>query len=112
MEKYPTIYLHRGATSVVEFDLTDFDLQGGSVVVSMSARGMDGRPGRVINSWEFRTPEIHEAVFKDEFTATLEVGKKNYEYDVMWHLGEERFPQCAPSPIEVSYTVGGYGNEG
>lgn len=109
MEQYPTIYLQRGATSVVEFDLTDFDLQGGKIVVTLSTKGKDGQ---FVRAWEFDTSEKHEAVFEDEFTATLELGKKSYEYDVMWHLGEERFAQCAPSPVEVSYTVGGYGSEG
>lgn len=105
MEQYQAIRLMRGATSIVELDLADFDFQGGSVVLTMRE---SGRKGRVVRTWEFTTAEVHSIVFEDEFTATLDLGKHNYEYDIMWHLDGERFAQCAPSPIEVSRTVGGW----
>lgn len=106
--EYPIIKLRQGATSIVDLDLTDFDFQGGSVVMTMSRRGLFGNP---LRTWEFTTAEVHSIVFEDEFTAGLRVGNHNYEYDIMWHLDEERFAQCAPSPIEVSRTVGGLQND-
>lgn len=103
MEQLPAINLRKGATSIVEIDLTDFDIQGGSVLLVMRERG-----GEVVREWEFDAPGVHEIIFEDEFTASLETGAHRYEYDVMWHFGGERFAQCAPSPIEVHRTVGGY----
>lgn len=103
MEQYPAIKLMKGATSVVEVDLTDFDMQGGSVLLVMREKG-----GDVIREWELSEQGVHECVFEDEFTALLNVSKYNYEYDIMWHIDGERFAQCAPSPIEVTRTVGGY----
>lgn len=103
METYQTIHLMQGATSVVEIDLTEFDFQGGSVVLVMRKKG-----GDVLREWEFAEQAVHQCVFEDEFTASLKLGKFNYEYDIMWHLDGERFAQCAPSPVEVGETVGGY----
>lgn len=105
MEQYPTIYLYQGATTVVEIDLTDFDLQGGSVVLTVRKKK---NPRDIMETWELTESKVHEIVFKDELTATFETGAGKYEYDLMWHIGEERFAQCAPSPIEVAKTVGGY----
>lgn len=105
MEQYPTIYLYQGATTVVEIDLTDFDLQGGSVVLTV--RKKKGTRD-VVETWELTEARVHEVVFKDELTATLDAGTNKYEYDLMWHIGEERFAQCAPSPVEVAKTVGGF----
>lgn len=107
MAKYPTIQLYQGATSVVEIDLTNFELQGGKIVVTM--RNKSGKK-EVIRTWEFDRAIKHEIVFTDEFTATLALGAR-YEYDIMWHLDDERFVQCEPSDINVSRTVGGWSNE-
>lgn len=104
MAKYPTIQLCQGATSVVEIDLTNFELQGGKIVVTM--RNKSGKK-EVIKTWEFDSAEKHEIVFTDEFTATLALGAR-YEYDIMWHINDERFAQCEPSDINVSRTVGGW----
>lgn len=103
MEQYPTIYLMQGATSIVDIDLTDFEMQGGYVLMVMRERG-----GDVLREWRFDASEAHSVVFEDEFTATLDAGGHMYEYDIMWHVDGERFAQCAPSRIEVSKTVGGY----
>lgn len=104
MDEYPAIQLYQGATSVVQVDLEDFDMQGGSVVLTVRRRKP---PRTVVASFEMAEPGVHDVVFKDEETALLEVGEGKYEYDVMWHVGEERFPQCAPSPVSVARTVGG-----
>lgn len=105
MDQYPTIKLMKGATSIVEVDLTEFDMQGGYVAMSMGDAGRG-----VIREWRFDTSEPHAVVFEDEFTATLTAGGSRYWYDIMWHIDGERFAQCVPSPIDVSETVGGYTN--
>ena len=104
---YPVIQLFQGATSVIEIDLTDFDLQGGEVVFTM--RNKFGAKD-IVKTCTFSTSELHNIVFTDEFTATLKTGS-GYEYDIMHHLNEERFVQCEPTDIEVSRTVGGYQHE-
>lgn len=107
MATYPTIQLYQGATSMVEIDLSTFDLQGGTVVLTMRSKSGSKE---VIKTWEFKTADKHTIVFTDEFTANLKLGNQ-YEYDVMWHLDDERFAQCEPSDINVSRTVGGWSNE-
>lgn len=107
MATYPTIQLYQGATSVVEIDLSDFELQGGKIVVTM--RSKSGKK-EIIKTWEFDESSKHSLTFTDEFTATLKLGSQ-YEYDIMWHLDGERFAQCDPSDINVSRTVGGWSNE-
>ena len=107
MATYPTIQLYQGATSLVEINLTDFDLQGGEIVFTM--RSKSGAKD-VMKTCAFKTAEVHNIVFTDEFTSTLKLGD-GYEYDIMWHLNEERFVQCEPTTITVSRTVGGYPHE-
>lgn len=104
MATYPTIQLYQGATSVVEIDLTNFDLQGGKVIFTM--RSKSGAK-EVLKTWEFTESIKNTITFTDEFTATLKIGN-GYEYDIMWHLNDERFAQCSPSDINVSRTVGGW----
>lgn len=108
MEKFQPILLKQGATTIVEIDLSDFDMSGGSVVLTMRKCN---KSKRVVRTWEFTESKVHEVIFEDEFTATLDTGKFNYEYDIMWHLDGERFAQCAPSVIEVMRTVGGWPHE-
>ena len=104
MKQKPEIRLLQGATKIVELDLTDFALQGGKIVFTMR-KAKQG--GEIIKTWEFETSNVHNIVFSDDFTATLDTNSV-YEYDIMWHLDGERFAQCLPSPIRVTHTVGGY----
>lgn len=103
MEQCPTITLRKGATSVLQVDLTEFDMQGGSVVLTVS-----NRKGEPLKKWETSESRLWDVVIPDEFTATLKVGEDRYMYDIMWHIGEERFAQCEPSPVTVVLTAGGY----
>ena len=103
MRQFEAIKLMQGATSVLNLDLTEFDFQGGDVVLTIRKKG-----GEIVREWSFDEPAVHALVFEDEFTATLENGRYGYEYDVMWHIDGERFAQCTPSPVEVYRTVGGY----
>lgn len=102
VQQYPAIKLMKGATTAVEVDLTDFDMQGGYVLMVVREAC-----GCVVREWRFDERGTHVALFDDELTASMEVGG-SYEYDLMWHVDGERFAQCAPSPVEVSRTVGGY----
>ena len=103
MEQLPTINLRKGATAAVRVNLTNFDMQGGHVTLTISDRR--GNP-----KWEFEMDEarVWNVVIPDEFTATLKVGEDDYLYDIMCHVANERFAQCEPSPITVHLTAGGY----
>ena len=103
VEQFPTITLRKGATSVVEVDLSGFDMQGGTVVLAIA-----DKKGRVLWSWEADESRVHYVTVPDEFTAGLKLGESRYVYDIMWHLNDERFAQCAPSPVIVEATAGGY----
>lgn len=90
-------------TGKVDFDLTDFDFKGGTVVFSF---GKNGEPRNMMNV-EMRENAIQTVAFPAEFCANLTVGKGNYEYDLAWHVDGNRFPICAPSSVTVQRTIGG-----
>lgn len=103
MEKYPTITLYKGATTIIRLDLTEMDMQGGSVVFTVRSKVNRA----LVKKWVFCESETYDITFSEEMTAQLMTGKGNYEYDIMWHIDGERFPQCGPSDIIVMHTVGG-----
>ena len=105
MEQLAPITLRKGATSVVSVDLTAFEMQGGSVVLAIS-----DKKGKPLKTWETDKQEKWGITIPDEFTATLKVGEESYIYDIMHHIGEERFALCEPSPVKVLLTAGGYQN--
>ena len=103
MNELDTIKLYRGATSDVEFDFTGFNFVGNNkCVFTMKPLYND----EIIKQFEFTEPKVYNEVFTDEFTATLE--DSEYRYDIMYMVGEERYPQCLPSKIEVSEVVNEY----
>lgn len=103
MEQLPAITLRKGATTVVQIDLSNFDMQGGYVALTIS-----NKKGEPLKSWKTDEQKVWSVTFPDEFTADLKVSEENYLYDIMWHLNDERFAQCAPSPVIVEATAGGY----
>ena len=105
IKEFPIIKLHKGATTIVEFDLTDFDFQGGYVMLTIK----DAKEN-IIKEQRLDFKGINQVMFTDEFTANFKVGKGNYKYDLMWHIDNERFAQCLPSNIDVYSTVGGKEN--
>lgn len=105
MEKCECIRLMKGTTTIVQVDLTGFDMQGGSVVLTMS-----GPHGEVIKTFAFTEAGVHYIAFDDELTKSLMCGRYEYEYDIMWHLNGYRYAQCLPSPIIVTNTAGGCHN--
>ena len=103
MEQFAPITLRKGATTVLQVDLTSFDMQGGFVVLTISDNKYTP-----LRSWKTDEQKLWTITIPDEFTSGLRVSKECYFYDVMWHLGDERFAQCAPSHVLVEATVGGY----
>ena len=104
MEQLPPIILYKGATSVIDLDLSEFDMQEGHVLLIMCDRGS----GAAIGEWRFDTQGVHQIVLDDDFTATLEISDHRYEYGIVWILPGGRRPKCAPSRVEVKRIVGGY----
>lgn len=102
---FPLIKLYRGATTVVTLDLTDFDLRGGLILFSV-----EDENDELVFTQELTTNEPHEVIFSDEFTYSLI--DDTYSYDIMWVIGNSRYPQCLKSPIKVYDTVGGYRGNG
>lgn len=106
MKQLPEIKLYRGATTVVNFGLSDFDMQDGKVVLTLS-----DKKGIPVKFWETDKAEVWSVVFENEFTAGLKIGEGKYIYDLMHHVNGEQFAQCEPSPVTVFPTAGGYWNE-
>ena len=102
MDELDTIRLYRGATSEIEFDFTGFQFADNKCVFTMKPLYND----ESIKQIEFNEAKVYNVIFSDEFTATLE--DDEYRYDIMHIVGEERYPQCLPSKIEVSEVVNEY----
>lgn len=100
LEKFPDIIIYRGSTSSVEFDLSDFDFQGGFVRFTMR-----DKKNELMKQEDMSVQGINAINFNDDFTGTL--SESNYYYDLMWHLGDDRFDQCLISDVKVIDTVGG-----
>lgn len=106
MEQLPPIKLRKGATTVIQVDLTNFDMQGGYVALTVSEKVK--KELQPLRSWKMDEQRVWYITIPDEFTAGLKVSTENYLYDIMWHLNDERFAQCAPSQVIVGATAGGY----
>lgn len=103
MNELDTIKLYRGATSEVEFDFSGFNFVANSkCAFTMKPLYND----EIIKQFEFTEAKVYNKVFADEFTATLD--DDEYRYDIMYMIGEERYPQCLPSKIKVSEVVNEY----
>lgn len=103
LNKQTTLYFYRGATSSVNFDFTNFNFNGGKCIFTISSVCKKDK----LYQHEFDRPRVYTVVIPDEFTATL---KDNaYVYNIMYVVGNERFPQCADSDIIVRNVVNAYG---
>ena len=102
LNKQTTLYLYRGATSSIEFDFTAFDFNGGKCVFTISNICKSNK----LFQFEFDESKVYTIIIPDELTATL---KENaYVYNIMYLLGDERYPQCADSDIIVRKVVNSY----
>ena len=97
-----TLYLYRGATSTIEFDFTEFDFERNSKCVFT----MTTLCGEVVKEIEFNQSKKYIVVFKDDETCNYVNNK--YLYTIMYHINDERYPQCSDSTIIVEGIKGGY----
>lgn len=103
LNKQTTLYLYRGATSIIEFDFTQFQFNGGNkCVFTISSLCKKDK----LFQYEFNTSDKYVVLLQDEFTATLK--DNQYLYNIMLIEGDERIPQCADSDIIVRNVVNGY----
>lgn len=105
LDKQTTLYLYRGATSSIEFDFSEFTFAYGSkCVFTISSIYKKDK----LLQFEFNQSKKYTMIITDDFTSTL---KDNaYTYNIMYILGNERYPQCADSDIIVRNVVNAYEN--
>ena len=92
---YPTITFYRGCTTTVTFDLRGFDLYNGSIELTIKRKPNT----QTLFTKSFTVDRQYNVVFSSDFTGSLNYS--DYVYDLVWVLGEERYPLCAPSKIKV-----------
>ncbi len=102
LDKQTTLYLYRGATSSIDFDFTNFNFNGGKCIFTISNICKDTK----LFQYEFTESKVYTIIIPDEFTATLKENK--YLYNVMYILGNERYPECADSDVIVRKVVNAY----
>lgn len=102
LKQYPTITLYKGATSIVRFDFSNVEMNNGYFILTVKKKNNK----KVLKEHKFTEPKVYDVVFDDDLTKDLYTNEQYY-YDIMYHIGGERFPQCSPSPITVLDTVGG-----
>lgn len=104
LNKQTTLYLYRGASSSIDFDFTNFNFKGGKCVFTISPICKKEN----LLQFEFSQSIKYTMIISDEFTKTLKDNK--YLYNIMYFLGDERYPECADSDIIVRDVVNAYGN--
>ena len=102
LDKQTTLYLYRGATSSIDFDFTNFNFNGGKCVFTISNICKDTK----LFQYEFNQSKVYTVIIPDEFTATLKDNK--YLDNIMYILGDERYPECADSDVIVRKVVNAY----
>ena len=102
LNKQTTLYLYRGASTSIEFDFSNFDFAFGSkcVFTISSICKKD-----ILLQFEFNESKKYTMIISDEFTSTLY--DNQYLYNIMYIVGEEKYPQCADSDIIVRSVVNG-----
>ena len=102
LNKQTTLYFYRGATSSINFDFTEFEFKGGKCVFTISSICKKNK----LFQFEFNESKIYTLYISDEFTATLK--DNQYLYNIMYIIGDERYPECADSDIIVRDVVNSY----
>lgn len=102
LNKQTTLYLYRGASSSIEFDFSNFNFAFGSkcIFTISSICKKDN-----LLQFEFNESKKYTMIISDEFTTTL--SDNQYLYNIMYIVGDERYPQCADSDIIVRSIVNG-----
>lgn len=102
LNKQTTLYLYRGATSSIDFDFSKFNFNGGKCVFTISNLCKKEN----LLQFNFTEKRKYTMIITDEFTKTLKDNK--YIYNIMYIIGDERYPQCADSDIIVRNVVNAY----
>ena len=102
LDKQTTLYLYRGATSSIEFDFTEFDFNGGKCEFTISNICKNTN----LFKFTFDESKKYTIIIPDEFTTTLK--DNQYLYNIMYIIGNERYPECADSDIIVRNVVNSY----
>ena len=102
LNKQTTLYFYRGATSAIEFDFSNFEFKGGKCIFTISNICKNTK----LFQYEFNKNTKYTIIIPDEFTATLK--DNQYLYNIMYLIGNERYPQCDDSDIIVRNVVNSY----
>lgn len=105
LNKQTTLYLYRGASSSIDFDFTNFLFADGSKCIFTISNLC--KKDKLLQ-FEFKESRKYTIIITDEFTNTLKDNK--YLYNIMYIVGDERYPQCSDSDIIVRNVVNAYGN--
>ena len=106
VNKFPIIYLYRGATCEIEFDFSDFDFSNGGYCQFIMKKLNSDEPIKTI---DFTESDKYTIVFQDDFTINLT--DDEYRYDIMYMINDERYPQCSPSKIIMKEVVNEYAED-
>lgn len=102
LDKQTTLYLYRGASSSIDFDFSNFVFSPNTkCVFTISSICKNDK----LLQFEFNESKKYTMIITDDFTKTLEDNK--YMYNIMYIVGDERYPQCADSDIIVRNIVNG-----
>lgn len=105
LNKQTTLYFYRGASSSIDFDFTNFEFaNNGKCVFTISSVCKKDK----LLQLEFNENRKYTMIISDEFTKNLKDNK--YLYNIMYIVGDEKFPQCADSDIIVRSIVNGTTN--
>lgn len=96
LNKLRPLYLYRGGTSAINFDFTKFTFSGnGKCIFTISSIYEDNK----LLQFEFNRSVKYTMIITDEFTASLKDNK--YRYNIVYVIGDNKYPQCADSDIIV-----------
>lgn len=96
LNKLKTLYLYRGGTSAINFDFTKFTFgSNGKCIFTISSIYEDNK----LLQFEFNRPLKYTMIITDEFTTSLKDNK--YRYNIVYVIGDNKYPQCADSDIIV-----------
>ena len=102
LDKQTTLYLYRGASSSIDFDFSEFVFANGSKCeFTISSIYNDD----ILLTFTFNYSRKYTMIISDEFTKTLKDNK--YRYNIMYIVGDNRYPQCADSDIIVKDIANG-----
>lgn len=100
LNKLSTLYLYRGGTSAINFDFSNFTFENNSkCIFTLSSIYEDNK----LLQFEFNRSVEYTMIITDEFTSTLKDNK--YRYNIVYVIGDNKYPQCADSDIIVKDMV-------